>query len=51
MERVCKNRTAIADALAYLDDQDIIHRDIKPANIIIAHDGTPKLADLVWVKT
>lgn len=36
----------MADAIAYLDDQDVIHRDIKPANIMITADGAAKLADL-----
>ena len=36
----------IADALAYVHAEGIIHRDVKPANIMLASDGTAKLADL-----
>jgi serine/threonine-protein kinase len=36
---------AMAGALAYAHEREMIHRDIKPNNIIIAEDGTPKLLD------
>jgi serine/threonine protein kinase/RecA/RadA recombinase len=32
-------------ALATAHDANVAHRDIKPANILLAADGTPKLAD------
>ena len=31
--------------LAYMHRSNMIHRDIKPENILLAADGTPKLAD------
>lgn len=37
---------SVLQALRYLHLEKIIHRDIKPANILLAADGTPKLADL-----
>jgi serine/threonine protein kinase len=36
---------ALADALDYLHQQQLIHRDIKPSNIILV-GGAPKLADI-----
>ncbi len=36
----------VARALAHAHEAGIIHRDIKPANILVASDGTVKLADL-----
>lgn len=36
----------VARALAHAHEAGIIHRDIKPANILLASDGTVKLADL-----
>ena len=36
----------IARALEYLHHQRYVHRDIKPGNILIAPDGSAKLADL-----
>jgi len=36
----------IARALAHAHKQGLIHRDVKPKNIMIAKDGTAKLADM-----
>ncbi|NLE78901.1 MAG: serine/threonine protein kinase [Rhodococcus sp.] len=35
----------LAEALQYASDHGVLHRDIKPANVLLAADGTPKLAD------
>jgi serine/threonine-protein kinase len=35
----------LARAVAFVHSRDIIHRDLKPANVLIAEDGTPKIAD------
>jgi len=35
----------VADALARAHHLNIIHRDVKPENILLAADGTPRLAD------
>jgi serine/threonine protein kinase len=35
----------LCDALQYAHDQGVIHRDIKPENILIAQDGSVKIAD------
>jgi tetratricopeptide (TPR) repeat protein len=42
---VVKIALEVADALARAHHLKIIHRDLKPANILIARDGTPRLAD------
>jgi serine/threonine protein kinase len=39
----------IASGLTYLHELEgatLIHRDLKPSNILLARDGTPKIADL-----
>lgn len=36
----------VAEALSVAWKLGVVHRDIKPANVLIAKDGTPKLADL-----
>ena len=36
----------IARALAHAHERGLIHRDVKPKNIMIAQDGTAKLADM-----
>jgi len=35
----------LLSALSYLHGQGIVHRDIKPANLLLADDGSLKLAD------
>src|SRR5262249_15521808 len=35
----------LAAALAYLHGQEIVHRDLKPENVLVAADGTLKIAD------
>jgi predicted Ser/Thr protein kinase len=40
----------LCGALEYAHSQGVIHRDIKPENILIARDGTPKIADFGLAK-
>ncbi|OBF92782.1 protein kinase [Mycobacterium sp. 852002-51152_SCH6134967] len=35
----------LAEALDYANSRGVLHRDIKLANVLLAPDGTPKLAD------
>jgi tetratricopeptide (TPR) repeat protein len=36
---------SLARAVQHAHQQGVVHRDIKPANILLARDGTPKVAD------
>ncbi len=45
-ERVVEIARQVAAALGFAHEQGIIHRDVKPENIMLAADGTAKLADL-----
>jgi serine/threonine-protein kinase len=45
VEETLRIGRAVASALATLETKGIIHRDIKPSNILLADDGSIKLAD------
>jgi len=36
---------SVLSGLVYLHEKKVVHRDIKPGNLLLAHDGSIKLAD------
>jgi serine/threonine protein kinase len=44
-ETVCWIGARIASALEHAHAAGVMHRDLKPANVLLAADGSPKLAD------
>lgn len=44
-EVTCQLGMELAQALHYAHEQNILHRDVKPANVLLAANGTAKLAD------
>ena len=45
LERVLPWAGQLAAALDYAHGQGVLHRDVKPGNVLLARDGTVKLAD------
>ncbi len=49
-DRAATLMTQVCRAVHYSHQRGVLHRDLKPQNILIANDGTPKVADFGLAK-
>lgn len=49
-ERALEIFDKVCDAIEHAHEQEVVHRDLKPANILVAADGTVKVADFGLAK-
>jgi serine/threonine-protein kinase len=45
LERALPLAARLAEAIQYAHSRGVLHRDLKPSNVLVATDGTPKIAD------
>jgi serine/threonine-protein kinase len=48
--RAAETAEILARAMYYAHGQGVVHRDLKPGNVLLAADGTPKIADFGLAK-
>jgi tetratricopeptide (TPR) repeat protein len=51
LRRTLEIMAAVADAIHYAHEREVVHRDIKPHNVLIDGTGAPKVMDFGLAKT